>query len=83
MAKKERIGTVVSTACPKTIVVATERLYPHKRYNKILTQTERYKAHDEDIVCNNNDIVIIEECRPISRHKTWKLKKIVKKAPQE
>jgi small subunit ribosomal protein S17 len=83
MAKKERIGTVVSTACPKTIVVATERLYPHKRYNKILTQTKRYKAHDEDIVCNNNDIVIIEECRPISRHKTWKLKKIVKKAPQE
>jgi small subunit ribosomal protein S17 len=83
MAKKERIGTVVSTACPKTIVVVTERLYPHKRYNKILTKTKRYKAHDEEITCKNNDIVIIEECRPISRHKTWTLKKIVKTATQE
>jgi len=83
MAKKERIGRVVSNKANKTIVVSVQTRYTHPKYGKILLKTKRYKAHDEDILCSNNDIVIIEECRPVSRHKTWKLKKIIKKATQE
>ena len=79
MAKKERIGIVVSNKSNKTIVVAIQTRYPHPKYGKILIKTKRYMAHDEENNCISGDLVLLEESAPFSRHKTWKLKEILKK----
>lgn len=79
MAKKERIGIVVSNKSNKTIIVAIQTRYPHPKYGKILIKTKRYMAHDEENNCISGDLVVLEESAPFSRHKTWKLKEILKK----
>lgn len=76
--KKERIGIVVSNKANKTISVAIETRFPHPKYKKIVTQTKKYMAHDENNLCNIGDIVLLEESRPLSRKKRWILKEIVK-----
>jgi small subunit ribosomal protein S17 len=76
--RKERIGIVVSNKPQKTIVVAIQKRYQHLKYGKILIKTKRYMAHDEDNNCQSGDLVLLEESPPISRHKKWKLKKILK-----
>jgi small subunit ribosomal protein S17 len=78
MAKKERIGIVVSNKADKTIVVAIQIRYQHKKYGKTLIKTKRYMAHDEENKCNAGDLVLIEEIPPVSRHKTWALKDVLK-----
>lgn len=78
MAKKERIGIVVSEKGNKTIIVATQIRYQHPKYLKTLIKTKRYMAHDELNTCNCGDIVVIEESRPLSRRKRWILKNILK-----
>lgn len=78
MPKKERIGVVVSGKANKTIVVAVQIRYQHPKYLKTLIKTKRYMAHDETNQCQNGDIVLIEESRPLSRHKKWMLKKVLK-----
>ena len=78
MAKKERIGIVVSNKPQKTIVVAVQTRYQHQKYGKILIKTKRYMAHDEENSSQPGDIVLLEESIPISRHKKWKLKKILR-----
>lgn len=78
MVKKERLGIVVSNKAQKTIVVAIQARYQHSKYTKTLTKTKRYMAHDEQNQCNSGDIVIIEECRPLSKNKKWLLKTILK-----
>ena len=78
MVKKERIGVVVSNKAEKTIIVAIQTRYQHPKYGKILIKTKRYMAHDEENTCNSGDIVLVEESSPYSRHKTWKLKQILK-----
>ena len=78
MVKKERIGIVVSSKSEKTIVVAVQTRYAHPKYGKILIKTKRYMAHDEKNSCNSGDIVLLEECPPYSKKKTWNLKQIVK-----
>ena len=82
MVKKERIGVVVSNKAEKTIIVAIQTRYPHPKYGKILVKTKRYMAHDEKNSCNSGDIVLLEESPPISRHKKWKLKEILKSYSQ-
>ena len=82
MVKKERIGVVVSNKAEKTIIVAIQTRYPHPKYGKILVKTKRYMAHDEKNSCNSGDIVLLEESAPISRHKKWKLKEILKSYSQ-
>lgn len=77
MAKKERIGVVVSNKAEKTIVVAIQTRYQHKKYGKTLVKTKRYMAHDENNQCQAGDLVLIEESAPISRHKKWTLKEIL------
>jgi small subunit ribosomal protein S17 len=77
MAKKERIGIVVSNKPQKTIVVAIQTRYQHPKYGKILIKTKRYMAHDEENKCNSGDLVLLEESPPFSRHKKWILKKVL------
>ena len=72
-------GKVVSDKMDKTIVVEVEYLKKHRLYKKALRRHNRFKAHDEDNTCQVGDIVRIEECRPISKEKTWRLVEIVQK----
>jgi len=78
MAKKQRIGIVVSNSANKTIVVVVQMRYQHPKYSKTVLKTKRYMAHDEENQCKPGDVVIVEESIPISRHKKWKLKKILR-----
>ena len=78
MAKKERVGIVVSNKAEKTITVAIQIRYQHPKYGKTLIQTKRYMAHDEKNSCKSGDIVLIEESRPFSKNKKWILKEILK-----
>ncbi len=71
MAVKERIGQVVSDKMDKTVVVAVETRVQHKKYNKIMVRTQRYKAHDEENNCKVGDRVKISETRPLSKTKRW------------
>ena len=64
----------------KTIVVKIEKRYPHPMYAKTLTKTKKYLAHDELEECNIGDQVLVEECRPLSKKKRWKLIKILSKS---
>jgi small subunit ribosomal protein S17 len=80
MPVKERIGIVISNKMEKTIVVKIENRYPHPIYSKILVKTKKYLAHDELSQCNIGDQVLVEECRPLSKRKRWKLVKILSKS---
>jgi small subunit ribosomal protein S17 len=71
--RKAMIGTVVSTKMDKTAVVAIERRYPHPLYHKIIRSTKRYKAHDPQNAAVLGDIVRIEETRPLSKEKRWRI----------
>ena len=71
MAAKERIGLVVSNKMDKTVVVAIETRVQHKKYDKIMVRTKRYKAHDEENTCKEGDRVKISETRPLSKTKRW------------
>lgn len=71
MAVKERVGVVVSDKMDKTVVVAIENRSPHPKYGKIVVNTKRYKAHDEENHCKKGDRVRIRESRPLSRTKRW------------
>ena len=78
MAKKERIGIVVSNKANKTIIVAIQTRYQHPKYTKTLVKTKRYMAHDELNQGKPGDLVLLEESPPYSRHKKWVLKEILK-----
>ena len=80
MPVKQEIGIVISNKMQKTIVVKIENRYPHPIYSKTLTRTKKYLAHDELETCNIGDQVLLEECRPLSKKKRWKLLKILSKS---
>ena len=67
------IGKVVSNKMDKTVSVAIERLIKHPVYGKYISRTSKVLAHDENNSCNEGDRVAISECRPISKHKSWKV----------
>ena len=75
-------GKVVSNKMQKTITVAVERLVKHPTYGKYIRRTTTLKAHDENNDCREGDVVMIEECRPLSRHKNWRLVRVVSRATQ-
>lgn len=77
MAVKERVGLVVSDKMNKTVVVAVENRTAHQKYGKIVVRTKRYKAHDEENKCKEGDRVRIQETRPLSRTKRWKVAEIL------
>ena len=81
-AKKTLTGKVVSTKMQKTISVLIQRYVPHPAYGKYQRRSTQFLAHDENNESREGDTVAIEECRPLSRHKSWRLVKIVQRAVQ-
>jgi small subunit ribosomal protein S17 len=75
-------GKVVSSKMQKTITVAVERYVPHPTYGKYQRRTTKFLAHDENSESREGDVVAIEECRPLSRHKSWRLVKVVSRSVQ-
>jgi small subunit ribosomal protein S17 len=73
-------GRVVSSKMQKTIAVEIERLVKHPTYGKYIRRTTKLLAHDESGTSKEGDVVIITPCRPMSRHKSWRLLEIVQKA---
>src|ERR1017187_1973371 len=81
--RKERVGEVVSNKMAKTIVVRVERRFPHPRYKKIVTAFKKFYVHDEKNEAKIGDRVRIEETRPLSKTKCWRLVEVVERAVQE
>jgi small subunit ribosomal protein S17 len=75
--RKERVGEVVSNKMTKTIVVRVERRFPHPQYKKIVTAYTKFYAHDEKSEAKIGDLVRIEETRPLSKTKCWRLVEVV------
>ena len=80
--KKQLIGTIVSNKADKTVVIKVERQVKHARYRKIITREKKYMAHDEENTGQIGDLVMIQESRPLSRHKTWRVIKTIRKFVQ-
>jgi len=80
MPLKEQIGIVVSDKMEKTVVIKVESRYPHPIYSKTVVKTKKYLVHDEDQTCKIGDQILVQECRPLSKKKRWKLLKIISKA---
>lgn len=66
-------GRVVSAKMDKTITVEVSRMVKHARYRKYVSRRKNYKAHDEENLCQEGDIVVIKESRPLSKTKRWEL----------
>ena len=79
--RKTRGGTVVSDKMEKTIVVVVERRVLHPVYKKYVKSRSRYMAQDSENTARIGDHVMIEETRPISKNKCWRLKEIIRRAP--
>ncbi len=79
-ARKQRIGLVVSDRMDKTITVAIQRQVKHPIYGKFVRKTTRLKAHDETNDANSGDTVRIQETRPLSKTKRWRLVEVVERA---
>ncbi|HEX4645247.1 MAG TPA: 30S ribosomal protein S17 [Verrucomicrobiae bacterium] len=75
--RKERVGEVISNKMAKTIVVRVERRFPHPRYKKVVTGYSKFYAHDEKNEAKVGDRVRIQETRPLSRMKNWRLVEVV------
>jgi len=71
------VGTVVSNRMDKTIVVLVERRIQHPLYKKYIRRSKKFHAHDQENQCQIGDTVRIEECRPLSKTKTWRLVSVV------
>jgi small subunit ribosomal protein S17 len=77
--RRRLIGVVVSDKMQKTIVVRVERTLRHPVYKKVLTRSKKYKAHDENELAHEGDLVQIVEHRPISKTKRWMLEQIIQR----
>ncbi|KAE9612091.1 hypothetical protein Lal_00022240 [Lupinus albus] len=77
---KQVIGMVVSNKMQKSVVVAVDRLFHHKLYNRYVKRTSKFMAHDENNLCNIGDRVRLDPSRPLSKHKNWVVAEILKKA---
>ncbi len=77
--RKERIGVVSSNKMEKTIVVSETTRVKHPMYGKFVLKTKKYTAHDENNECAEGDTVLIQETRPLSKSKRWRLVRIIEK----
>jgi small subunit ribosomal protein S17 len=75
--KKTREGVVVSDKMTKTRVVVIERVYRHPRYERVITRSKRLKAHDEKNASKVGDRVLLEETRPLSKEKRWRILQVL------
>ena len=78
--RKELIGLVVSTKMQKTIVVQVERQKSHALYGRVISRRKKFYAHDEENTAHVGDYVRIEETRPLSKLKRWKLAEVLRRA---
>ena len=78
--RKVRVGKVISNSMEQTIVVAIEDNVKHPKYGKVIKNTVKFKAHDENNECGVGDTVKIMETRPLSKDKRWRLVEIIEKA---
>ena len=78
--RKSREGVVISDAMQKTRVVRIERVFRHPRYQRVIRMSKKLKAHDEANESHVGDRVLIEETRPLSREKRWRIRSILTKA---
>ena len=77
---RSEVGRVVSDKMDKSITVLIERKVPHPIYGKYVKRSTKLHAHDEKNECQQGDLVSIEECRPLSKTKSWRLVKILERA---
>jgi small subunit ribosomal protein S17 len=77
---KTLVGLVASDKMDKTVVVEVTRKVMHPVYQKYIERRKRYKAHDEANTCRQGDRVLIEECRPLSKDKRWRVKQVLDRA---
>jgi small subunit ribosomal protein S17 len=78
--RKSRTGVVISDKMDKTIVVQIDQMVMHPVYKKFVRKRLKYQAHDEHQTAKLGDKVLIEECRPLSRHKRWRLTQVIEQA---
>ena len=78
--KRQLLGTIVSDKMDKTAVVMVERMVKHRFYHKYVRRRAKFAAHDENNICKVGDKVLINESRPISKTKKWRVTKIIAKA---
>ena len=78
--KKRRTGVVVSNKMDKTVVVVTDRMTRHPLYLKYIKKRVKFKVHDEGNACQIGDKVLVEETRPLSKDKRWRVVEVVQKA---
>ena len=81
--RKVRQGRVVSDAMDKTVVVSVERQFAHPLYGKRVTRRKKYQAHDERNEFRAGDLVVIEETRPLSKRKRWRVVRLLERPEQE
>jgi len=80
--RKVRTGKVVSDKMEKTAVIAVESRVKHPLYGRVVTQTKKFKAHDEENTCRVGDTVKIMETRPLSKDKCWRVIDVIERAEQ-
>src|SRR5947207_6479374 len=78
--RKERLGDVISNKMAKTIIVRVERRFPHPKFRKVVTGYKKFYAHDEKSEAKVGDHVRIEETRPLSKTKRWRLVEVVRRS---
>lgn len=78
--RKEFIGIVISDRMQKTVIVKTSHLAKHAKYGKIIRRHNKFKAHDEKGIAKMQDTVLIEETRPLSKDKRFRVVRVIKKA---
>ena len=78
--RKQRVGVVTSNKMEKSITISVERRLQHPIYGKFVKKSKKFMAHDEKNECNMGDLVKIEESRPLSKNKRWRLTQIIERA---
>ena len=77
--RKERVGEVLSSKMDKTIIVRVARRFPHPRFKKVITRFVKFYAHDEKSDAQVGDTVRIQETRPLSKTKRWRLVEVIRR----
>ena len=80
--RKERVGEVIASKMAKTIIVRVERRFPHPKFKKVVTGYKKFYAHDEKSEAKVGDRVRIQETRPLSKLKRWRLVEIVERGTE-
>ncbi len=78
--KTTKVGVVLTSSAEKSVVVKVENFVMHPLYHRFMRTSSKFMAHDETNTCNEGDRVLIEECRPLSRRKKWRVRKVIERA---